>query len=100
MGIAEDKDLCPVGNRPFKGIKVDLIGVPTGNEGRIDESPSVNDGVFDEVRVNGRLDQYPVPGACVRLKGNVQTDHQPGQKEEFFIPDRPVVKPLEPLRDN
>ena len=64
--------------RIFKGIKVDLIAVSMGNEGRIDESPSVNDGVFDEVRINGRLDQYPLPWACVSLKGNVQTGHQPG----------------------
>jgi hypothetical protein len=62
VGIAEDKDFGPIGNRLLEGVEVDLVGIASWDQRRIDQGPPMEDGVFHKMVINRGLNQDALSG--------------------------------------
>ncbi len=62
VGVAQDENPGLGGDGLFKSLEIHFIGVSFGHQRRIHEGSPVVDRVFHKVRVNRRLDQYPLSG--------------------------------------
>jgi hypothetical protein len=99
VGIAEEKDLGLMGNRRFKGVKIDLIGVFPLNEGRIMNNPAVDHRIMDEMEIDRGLNQYLISRMGESMVGHIEAGDQAGQENDLLLLNLPPVEPLEPFLD-
>ena len=95
--IAKDKEPRPLGNRLLKSLEVDLVCVSLAHERRIYKHATMLHGISQKVEINGRLRQHRLSGPGKSLEGDVEAGYDPGEKENLFLMDLPLVNCFRPV---